>query len=127
MSGTRTRPLSADLILAVVLNALGDETRLRIVRRLAADGEVACGHFGLDHPKSTMSHHFRVLISAGIIDRRREGTAQFNRLRREELDRCFPGLLDSVLVAAQAVGGPIGPRPPTSANPPAGTVAPPGG
>lgn len=84
---------------AEVLSALGDETRLHIVRQLADRGEVPCGQFDLDLPKSTMSHHFNVLISAGVIARRREGTLQFNRLRRAELDRDFPGLLDSVLRA----------------------------
>jgi DNA-binding transcriptional ArsR family regulator len=85
--------------LAAVLSALGDETRLHIVRQLADRGEVPCGQFNLSLPKSTLSHHFNVLISAGIIARRREGTIQFNRLRRAELNRNVPGLLDSILRA----------------------------
>jgi len=56
-----------------------------------------CGQFGHNHAKSTMSHHFRVLISAGIVARRQEGTTQFNRLRREEMNGRWPGLLDGVL------------------------------
>ena len=87
--------------MATVLNALGEQTRLHIVRQLDGTGEVACGQFDLDQPKSTSSHHFRVLIAAGVIARRREGTALLNRLRREELDARYPGLLDAVLRAVR--------------------------
>jgi hypothetical protein len=40
-----------------------------------------------------------VLRETGVIEQRAEGTALVNRLRREELDERFPGLLDSVLSA----------------------------
>ena len=94
----KTQPRrSSKLSLAAVLNALGDETRLRIVRQLDGQGEVACGQFVLNQPKSTSSHHFRVLIAAGIIARRRKGTALMNRLRRDELDSQFDGLLEAIL------------------------------
>ena len=41
----------------------------------------------------------RVLRESGVIEQRAEGTALLNRLRRDELDGRFPGLLDSVLSA----------------------------
>jgi DNA-binding transcriptional ArsR family regulator len=47
--------------------------------------------------KSTASHHLKALACAGITAEREAGTSKFIRLRREELDRRFPGLLDSVL------------------------------
>jgi DNA-binding transcriptional ArsR family regulator len=97
ISGTESAPPHDEATLAEVLGALADETRLCIVRQLADGGEIACGQFELSQPKSTLSHHFNVLISAGVIARRRVGTVQFNRLRREELDKVFPGLLDSIL------------------------------
>ena len=34
-----------------------------------------------------------------MIEQSREGTAKVNRLRREDLDARFPGLLESVLRA----------------------------
>jgi hypothetical protein len=46
-----------------------------------------------------MSHHFRVLRDAGVVRTRSDGAAHMNVLRREELDRLFPGLLDAVLAA----------------------------
>jgi hypothetical protein len=41
-----------------------------------------------------------VLTAAGVIADREVGTRKYLRLRREELDRRFPGLIESVLRAA---------------------------
>jgi DNA-binding transcriptional ArsR family regulator len=81
-----------------VLHALGDPIRLAIVRELADAQPRACGtfaHLGVSH--STLSHHFRVLREAGVIETHAEGQRRLNALRREELDERFPGLLESVL------------------------------
>jgi DNA-binding transcriptional ArsR family regulator len=82
---------------ARLLYALGDPVRLEIVRQLAHRGEIPCGGFGMDMPKSSLSHHFRVLREAGILGTRAKGTSILNFLRREELEQCFPGLLHGVL------------------------------
>jgi DNA-binding transcriptional ArsR family regulator len=96
-------PAVDQLRLVDVLHALSDPVRLEIVRILADEGqEVACGHIPLPVGKSTSSHHFRVLREAGVVRARDEGTRRFHQLRRDDLDRRFPGLLDSVLRAAQA-------------------------
>jgi DNA-binding transcriptional ArsR family regulator len=94
-------PPAEDLQISSVLHALSDPQRLRIVRSLAEDpAPRRCGGFDLCVTKSTLTHHFRVLREAGVIDQREEGTARLNRLRREDLDGRFPGLLDAVLSAA---------------------------
>jgi DNA-binding transcriptional ArsR family regulator len=94
-------PQRDELELASVLHALSDPQRLRIVRALAEEPEPRpCGHFGLDVSKSTATHHFRVLREAGVIEQRTDGTAKFNSLRRDDLERRFPGLLDAVLNSA---------------------------
>ncbi len=80
-----------------ILYALGDPIRLSIVKRLAAKGEQTCAALKLPIPKSTLSHHLRVLREAGVIHCRKEGTQQINSLRREDLDDVFPKLLDTVL------------------------------
>jgi DNA-binding transcriptional ArsR family regulator len=91
-------PAKEQLELTEVLHALSDPQRLRIVRSLAEDpAPRACGTFGLSVSKSTLTHHFRVLREAGVIEQREEGTARLNSLRREELDERFPGLLNAVL------------------------------
>jgi DNA-binding transcriptional ArsR family regulator len=82
--------------LAGILHALSDPARLEIVRALDADGERQCGTFDLGLTKATRSHHFKVLREAGLTYTRVEGTARFVTLRREEIDRKFPGLLDAV-------------------------------
>jgi DNA-binding transcriptional ArsR family regulator len=83
-----------------VLQALADPVRLDIVRQLAGcprSGELKCGELELPVTKSTGSHHLKVLARAGITVEREVGTSKYLSLRREELDRRFPGLLDSVL------------------------------
>jgi len=86
----------AKLILTDILYALSDPVRLKIVRHLAAEGETACGEFQVRMPKSSLSHHFKVLRDAGVIATRGEGVRRINTLRRQELDAAFPGLLDAV-------------------------------
>ena len=84
------------------MHALSDPHRLEIVRRLAEDAEPRpCGTFGLDISKSTMTHHFRTLREAGVIQQERQGTTKMTWLRRDDLDTRFPGLLDAVLSAAK--------------------------
>ncbi|GLH71280.1 transcriptional regulator [Geothrix rubra] len=90
--------------LAAVLYALSDPTRLELVRRLAQDGERACGTFDVCATKATLSHHFKVLREAGLIHTRAEGVYRFISLRRRDLDARFPGLLKAVLKAAGAPG-----------------------
>jgi DNA-binding transcriptional ArsR family regulator len=100
---TLQHPASAELRLEAVLHALSDPVRLRIVSALAGDrDERACGALGCHLAKSTMTHHFKVLRESGVIAQRDEGTARLNRLRREDLDARFPGLLDAVLTGAAA-------------------------
>jgi DNA-binding transcriptional ArsR family regulator len=83
-----------------VLRALADPVRLQIVRQLAGCSEppeLSCGQIELPVTKSTASHHLKTLANAGITAEREAGTSKYIRLRRDELDRRFPGLLDSVL------------------------------
>ena len=100
MAKLQNEPKAADLQLTAVLYALSDEIRLHIVRRLDQTDEIACGYFDIDMAKSSLSHHFRVLRTAGVVTTRKDGTALMNRLRRADLDARFPGLLDSVLTSA---------------------------
>jgi len=95
-------PTRDELELVDVLHALSDPVRLQIVRILdQADGAVACGQVALPVGKSTTSHHFKVLREAGVARCRDEGTRRYHSLRRDDLDARFPGLLDTVLRAAE--------------------------
>jgi DNA-binding transcriptional ArsR family regulator len=94
-------PAADEIELPAVLHALSDPQRLRIVRKLNADPEPRpCGGFDVKVSKSTCTHHFRVLREAGVIEQHQLGTARLNLLRRDDLDRRFPGLLDAVLESA---------------------------
>lgn len=93
-------PDRADIRFTDVLDALSDPMRLAIVARLAdvePNGELACTTFALPVSKSTQSGHFRALREAGVIRQRDEGNRRLNRLRRDDLDARFPGLLDLVV------------------------------
>lgn len=87
---------------AAVLHSLSDPVRLEIVRQLAEQpegGELSCGQLDVPVGKSTCSHHLKNLACAGVTAEREEGTRKYIRLQREELERRYPGLIDSVLRA----------------------------
>ncbi|MEU9286153.1 transcriptional regulator [Streptomyces sp. NPDC048275] len=90
-----------EIRLTAVLHALADPMRMRVVRALAEDGgELSCTDIELPVTKSTRTHHYRALRESGVLRQVYRGTAKMNRLRREDLDARFPGLLDTVLAAA---------------------------
>jgi DNA-binding transcriptional ArsR family regulator len=85
-----------------VLAALSDPMRMRIVRTLAAEpAGRPCGTFGLPVTKSTASHHFKVLREAGLIEQEHRGRTRQTTLRRDDIERRFPGLLELVLHSDQ--------------------------
>ncbi|NBB09696.1 helix-turn-helix domain-containing protein [Pseudomonas sp. SLFW] len=90
-------PIPSEFALERLLYALSDPVRLDIVRCLAGVNEASCGDLDGGRPKSSMSHHFRVLRDAGLIHTRNVGTTHMNSLRSDELDARFPGLLKSIL------------------------------
>lgn len=90
-------PTIDQLNLATVLNALSDPVRLNIIKNLYAQKEVTCGCCNIDLPKSALSHHFKVLREAGLIQVRIEGKQRFLSLRLDELEMRFPGVLSSIL------------------------------
>lgn len=67
----------------VALKALADPHRRRILE-LVADGELTAGriaeHFALTRP--AVSQHLAVLVEAGLLELRREGTRRLYRTRR---------------------------------------------
>jgi DNA-binding transcriptional ArsR family regulator len=82
--------------LSAVFHALSDPARLKIVKMLIEKKEAPCGDCKMPVSKSTMSHHFKVLRQAGLVQTRSAGTWQFNSLRLEEIHERFPSLLDLI-------------------------------
>lgn len=76
--------------LAAALKALGEPTRLRLVSLIAAHpGAEACvcdltEPVGLSQP--TVSHHLKVLVDAGLMEREQRGKWAYYRI--------VPGVLD---------------------------------
>jgi ArsR family transcriptional regulator len=87
--------------LELVLKALADRQRLRIVNLLLrAEGEAVCVceiQPLLGRSQGTVSHHLRQLVEAGLVERESRGTYSYFRL--------VPGALDAVreVFAAPAV------------------------
>lgn len=93
-------PGVGDLRLEEVLGALADPLRLTIVRKLMLESEGydhSCGWFGFDRPKSSLTHHFKALRKAGVIRQRQYGLERRSRVRAEDLERRFPGLLALII------------------------------
>ena len=90
-------PPASEFVLERVLYALSDSIRLDIVRHLARVDAAACGDLDGGRPKSTVSHHFKVLREAGLVCTENVGTTHMNTLRRADIESRFPGLLDAIL------------------------------
>ncbi|MEU5951102.1 helix-turn-helix domain-containing protein [Streptomyces sp. NPDC047525] len=98
-------PAVEEMRLGPVLAALADPLRRRVVRELAAapDGTArTCSSFALPVSKATVTHHFRALREAGLIQQVSRGNSRMASLRRADLEQRFPGLLG--MVAAEPEG-----------------------
>jgi DNA-binding transcriptional ArsR family regulator len=104
MSRSIHHPTRDQIDLPMVLDCLSDPTRLAIVYTLAmreqAATELCCGDFNALSGKSNLAYHFAKLRESGVMQTRIVGTNRLMRLRREDLDARFPGLLDAVIKSA---------------------------
>ena len=102
-------PSLEQLDLATILGVLGDPTRLGIVAYLARhEGTpLNCGQFLDLGSKTNISYHLAKLREAGVTRTEAVGTSRLITLRRDDLDRRFPGLLDSIIASAKDVPLPL--------------------
>jgi DNA-binding transcriptional ArsR family regulator len=95
-------PSTDSLDLVAILAALSDPTRPTILLRLAeAEADIRCGDFTDLATKSNLSYHFAKMREAGLVSLRSEGTSRFLTLRRDDIERQFPGLLDQLIASAK--------------------------
>lgn len=83
-----------------VFAVLSEPLRLTIVQRLLTSSDEfdhTCGWFGFDRPKSTLTHHFKALREAGVITQRQYGMERRSRVRLDDLNERFPGLVELIL------------------------------
>ena len=99
------QPATGDIDMLEVLKALADPVRLLIVQNLADTEYVNCSIVSeeLEVHKSTLSHHYKVLRESGVTSTLKNGRGRDIRLRREDLDARFPGLLSGVLAGAKTL------------------------
>lgn len=90
-------PETRDIALPRVLFALSEPLRLAMVRKLADEGEVDSVELGPDLPRSTLTHHTSLLRESGVVFVRAEGRKCLIRLRADDLEARFPGLIQTVL------------------------------
>ncbi|MEL6120230.1 MAG: metalloregulator ArsR/SmtB family transcription factor [Pseudomonadota bacterium] len=77
-------------------SALSDATRLDVVERLMAEGELPAGAIVADADMSApaMSRHLKVLRKAGLIHQRIEGTKRLYSVRPEAMRAIADWTLD---------------------------------
>ena len=104
MSRTPAHPTREQIELPMVLDCLSDPIRLAIVYHLAQherdSSELRCGDFSELGGKSNLAYHFAKLRECGLMQTRIVGTSRLMKLRREDMDARFPGLLDAVVKSA---------------------------
>jgi DNA-binding transcriptional ArsR family regulator len=102
-----THPPVESLGVTTLLFALSDPVRLDMVRQLAApDAAAICNSLAVDLPKSTRSHHLKLLRESGVVRMESRGREKLVSLRRDDLESRWPGLLDAVLADTPAVPAP---------------------
>jgi DNA-binding transcriptional ArsR family regulator len=100
-------PSTEEMRLEIVMGALADPLRLTIIRKLLLESEDydhTCGWFGFERPKSSLTHHFKALREAGLIRQRQYGLERRSRVRSDDLNGRFPGLLALVESWAPELG-----------------------
>ncbi len=92
---------------ARLFKALGDETRLTIIRQLAEQGSVCACDLGAccDLAQPTVSHHLKVLREAGLVTTEKQGQWIFFALRPGLLGELRAWLADAPPASA-ALSGP---------------------
>jgi len=102
-------PKIEDVELIDVMYALSDPTRVEIVLTLARKGrDMTCGELLIDRPKSSMSHHFKILRGAGLVRTIIKGTEHINSLRLSEMEERFPAVFSSILKSLTPRKLPVG-------------------
>ncbi len=104
MPRTLPEPSVDSFDLTVILSALADPGRRTLMSALyrsadATDCAVLVERTGLGLSNPTISHHYRVLREAGLTRTVVEGRKRVVRVRRDEMEGRFPGLLEAILGA----------------------------
>ncbi|MCL5034895.1 MAG: ArsR family transcriptional regulator [Bacteroidetes bacterium] len=88
-----------------VFKALGDPNRYSIMKLLVEKGELSCADFDgrTVLSKPAMSHHYRILGNAGLMDVRKEGLHYYMKANVQLLERFVPKFIE--MHVKQKTGG----------------------
>ncbi|MEU1672345.1 ArsR family transcriptional regulator [Streptomyces roseifaciens] len=109
MPRTLPEPTVDSFDLTVILSALADPGRRTLMGALyrsvePIDCAILVEQAGLGLSNPTISHHYRVLREAGLTRTVVEGRKRVVRVRRDEMESRFPGLLEAILGTPERAG-----------------------
>lgn len=96
MARAFNHPAPKDFTMDGVLYALSDPVRRNIVAKLMDCDSMSCSKACQELSPSTISFHHKILRECGLIRSEKIGVEVINSLRQDEMDKRFPGLLDSI-------------------------------
>lgn len=87
----QTMTKNKQITLDQILKALGEPVRLSVIKQLldTKEHEKACGTFDYQINKATFSHHIKILVEAGILCERLEGTRKYLSIN-SALEETYP-------------------------------------
>lgn len=87
-------------IMAEKFRALGDPTRLAIVRTLLASGEQNVSYLveATGHSPANVSKHLKQLVKAALLGRRKEGLQVFYKLTDPIIEKLCRLVCDSIVI-----------------------------
>lgn len=86
----------SDEKLVQIYKALGEPTRLKIIKMLVDEPHKACMDMTDEleiNSNSTLSHHLKILINCELVSIRKEGTYRYYSLNRELIEEYAPTII----------------------------------
>lgn len=97
MARSFVHPSAKDFTIDGVLYALSDPVRRNIVATLYNCESMSCSKACEPLSPSTISFHHKILREYGLIRSEKVGVEVINSLRLDELNKRFPGLVESII------------------------------
>ena len=92
---TSSRPALSEAQFALVAKALADPRRMALLETIGGGRECPCASLGamFSLSKATISHHMKELVTAGLVESRRDGQYLHYCVRRDTLQAYTAELL----------------------------------
>jgi ArsR family transcriptional regulator len=92
---TPARPALSEAQFALIAKALADPRRMALLETIGGGRECPCARLGAMFAlsKATISHHMKELVTAGLVESRREGQYLHYCVRRDALQAYTAELL----------------------------------